>query len=916
MKRRVELALIAFALALLTSCAGRGPAGKAQAEKLAAWLQAQSYSTWSTFKHEGGSPERPASPDGLTLGSPNVFAAVGCNPDDLTSLDVFYADRRTVRVLPRPLTLALRMQGRAARNHPGPVPLADFPDQTLRRLRHTAIAVSESQLDGLRVTSVTFAPMGPDQNFLIRWFLFENTGQSTHRLHLAVRFLASDEWSSIDAHTWQRGDHLALVSDAPLATREEDIEADIGSLRPGQQAAAALLFIAVEGKEALADDIARAQAAIPNLLEVLDSTRSEWTEWCAQTPLATGNTRTDDLLDSLLCLTRAHVGPKAIHTGSLRYSHDRAYVRDSYWVQRALLELGRVHEARVNLDFFHRAWRASGIASYYEIPVSRAAGYGYQGVELPHYLVLMARDAERLAGIDGLTYWDMVQGCLDDAAVPPDGLQPMNGDETWLLAAPARELDDMLDNSWLLIASAEYGAELAARAGDPDRAARYQVLASQARRGLRRFLPRPGDAEWYAAGRGGDGSLDLSLCPGVLARGAILDVLPATDPHLSAGLTTSWNRLSFDRGIRAHSRSATIDGGTPGYVLQAAAASPGCSFPGELARRVPKLASATGCVWEFHDMHDPAWGGEKRRLWDSAVLLMGLVRTYFDVRSSEAGLEFIAKPMSAASPPPPAPAFDAEALLSQSGPALVRHRRSPEHAARLARELLRHRNHQYAIADYPGQTPANSSAIIISPANAPAGWHRTIRGYWTRTWDGPPQIWVRDKGHVYLDTDPLLTDLLSWLVPQRENPLPFPDANFGLVARFGESPSGRAELLARSGFRTARGRLELAGGRVTLSPGKAELTSTAAYDSERRLLNLSVSAAAPRPDEAELTITLPSGWWVVYARHMTGPWDRVRDPVHQLRLSDGRSQLVYSFRPGDRPIHLTFQLARLAVKTL
>ncbi len=55
-------------------------------------------------------------------------------------------------------------------------------------------------------------------------------------------------------------------------------------------------------------------------------------------------------------------------------------------------------------------------------------------------------------------------------------------------------------------------------------------------------------------------------------------------------------------------------------------------FRRALLARVLRFASATGNVWEYHDLQDPAWGGEKRRLWDSAVLLLGMTHTLFDVQ--------------------------------------------------------------------------------------------------------------------------------------------------------------------------------------------------------------------------------------------------------------------------------------------
>jgi hypothetical protein len=914
MTRYLQLVLALLLLALLTGCAGRGPVGRDNADALAAWLDAQTYSSFETFKHTGRQPERPPSPDGLTLGSPNVFAAIGADPDDLTSLDVFWADARTVRPLAKPLTVSLYLKGKGMPRGAGrdPMPLAAFPDQTLRRIAHTSIAVSESTRDDLKVTSIDFAPMAPESNFLCRWFLVENTGSASRRVRLALNFMAPGEWAEIGANTYQLGDKLAFVSDAPLSTRPEQIDLSFGHLEPGERASAAVLLVAADAAR-LAEHIAQAQAALPNLLDLLDQTKADWEAWCAAVPLETGDSRMDDLLDSLLCLVRTHIGTQAIHTGSLRYPHNRAWIRDSYWVQRALLELGRSEEGRLNLDFFHRAWQASGIASYYEIPTYGSTAYGYHGVELPHYLVLMVRDAERMAGVDGAAYWDMVRGCLDEAAVPPNGLQPMNGDETWLLAAPVRELDALLDNSWLLAASAEYGADLAARMGDGERSARYHSMASRARVAINSFLPRMNEAEWFAVGCGADGSRDSSLCPGVLARGAVLDVMPATEPYLAAGLLTGWHRLGYDRGIRAHPRSATVSGGTPGYVLYAAADCPGCTFVPDLARRMLDFASATGCVWEFHDMHDPAWGGEKRRLWDSAVVLMGLVHALFESRQADDGLTFVPKARAWTSTDAPAPPFDAEKLLRRSGPALILHSDSPEHAARVARDLARQRGEPFAIADFSGPPPAKASAIIISRAQAPAGWRAIPRGYWVRDWSGPPQLWVRNKGHVFVDTDPLVADLLLYLSPQRAEPLPFPDANYALAARLGELSGGEAELSAVSRFRRASGRLDLAGGRETLKVGQAEVSVRAEPDPGRGVLKLSVGAGGPRPDPVELSVTVRAGWWLLNARDMSGRWDRVRNPVGEVRLPDGRVRLVYSFAEGEEPVHLTFELTRLKV---
>jgi hypothetical protein len=910
-KRFLSLSALAVAVLALGGCGARGR--QEQGEWLARWVSEQAYSTWSTFRSRDHTPHQPASPDGLTLGSPQVFAAIGCNDKDLAALDVLWADEGLVRVLAKPLRVGVRSGGTAVQF------VNEFPEQRLRRVRHTSIAVSDSEGDDLRVTSVDFAPMGKEDSFLVRWFLVENTGKTTRNLSLAFDVGAPGEWVRRNARAWQLGDKLALVSDVELAQDGDLVEGRLGRVRPGAKAAMALVIVGARDSVRLSRYTARVEESVSRLPQLLEETKTDWQDWCARTPLRTGNERTDDLLDSLLCLVRSHIGEKAIHTGSVYYAHNRAWVRDNYWVQRTLLELGLVEEARVSLDFFHRAWRKSGVCSYYEIADERGASYGYGRVELPHYLVLMVRDAEELGRVDGRQYWDMVQGCLDHAAVPGDGLQPMNGDETWLLAAPVRELDSLLDNSWLLIASADYGSRLAQKMGDRDRAARYGAMAYRARLALREFMPAPYQPHWYAIGRGGDGSLDFSLCPEVYARGALLGVLPSDDEFLVDGLVTSWERLSFERGIRTHARSATISGGTPGYVLYAAADSRICSslVNRELLERVQGFASATGCVWEYHDLYDPAWGGEKRRLWDSAVLLMGLTHALFEIKYEAGTVSFVPKGPAPVveyerSGFPPMNRGTAEKLVDITGRPLILQEGSPEHAARIARELTRQRNQEFRTDAFTGQAPEDQPAIIISTAPAPSDWPQQHLSYWQREWEGPPQVWVMNTGDVFKDTEPLLRDLLCTLPPLREKPMRYPEANLDLVARLGEAPEGEAELAAKCGDTVSITSVALDTATATLKPQGAEVTVATAWEREERMVKLAVSAG-PRPQPTELTVTLPADWWLIRARDMTGQWDRVEDPVREFDLPDGRTRLAYSFRAGTEPVSTTFELARLRV---
>ncbi len=280
------------------------------------------------------------------------------------------------------------------------VPWPTFTQQTLRRVRHTSIAVSEAEEDGLSVRAVDFAPMSLEDNFLVRWYVAENKGREARQVTLSLHVMGAGEWRKLNGHAVQFGDKLAVVSDQGIEGNGDELTLSLGRLRPGERASAALFLIAGRGNEQVAQGVARAEKASRDPMALLEQTRTEWEKWCAQTPLTTDDERTNDLLDSLLCLVRSHVGADAIHTGSLRYPHDRrgcgtatgCSARCSSWVA--------FRKRRSGLDFFHRAVADS---TGWPRRTTRADGrpipYGYAGWSFRTTLVLMVRDAERYGRI-------------------------------------------------------------------------------------------------------------------------------------------------------------------------------------------------------------------------------------------------------------------------------------------------------------------------------------------------------------------------------------------------------------------------------------------------------------------------------------------------------------------------------------
>jgi len=867
--------------------------------RLQQWLSKARYSSWETFR--GPARRLPRKPDGLTIGSPHIFAGIGASPRDLSQIGPLYGDRKLVRALPSPLKFSIDREGDV-------FPLGILERQRLRRVAGTAIAVSESEGADFTVTTVDFSPLEIELNCLVRLVMVRNEGEGARFSLLFSGMMGElkrkDRYSLL-------GDRLGLVSDCPLEIGREggsEVKIDLGKIGPRESLSAAIAFVPARESEAIQEGMERARRRVlADPVGALKSTEKDWKAWRKKVKAASGSPRLDDLMDSILCLMKSHVGFDALHTGSLRYPHTRAWTRDNYWVQRALLEAGLTEEARTNLEFFFSAWKKSGLSSYYEISTRRGAPYGNLRVELPHYLVLMVRDAEKRAGVDGTRYWPMVKDCLEKAGGGSSGLQPINGDETWLLAAGIDEVDYVLDNSWLLTASSEYGASLARRVGDTHSAERFSSLARKARQAVETYFFSPRLGRFAAARAGSEPKprgLDEFPNPGVLARPVILGLYAGADPRVRNGLLQSWRDLSYSEGVRAYSRSGVVDGGTPGYFLYAASEAR-LPLSHTLAKRLEDFCSATGAVWELQSVTDPEWGLEKRRLWDSSVLLMGLLH-YCKLRGS------IPEDRSQ-----PAAGPEVEAItIAESGPTIIEEN-SLAHARELATQLARHFGAPQRVEAWSGKLPDSGEVILVSPAlpqalavdrSRPGGDNYQIcmsKGGVSPA-EGRLLVWVKNRGDVFADLRGLEYDLFRRALPRRE-PAPFPDSDLEMAARIGERPSGRllinvaadkplavscAGRTVNSG--TAAFSLEL-GKAVEQSAGVLRIRAAAGAD---RLVSLTVSARGGPTALARVEVIFPPGYWVVEARGLEGNWDRIEDPIDEVLRPDGGRAFVFQVHTG------------------
>jgi hypothetical protein len=939
------------------------------------WLDKQTYSVWEADwdksrapapvvvgKVTGGNlapanergPE-PRRPDGLSLGNRHIYAAIGCADWDTTQITQLYGDRKTTRALANPLTMTLETDSDRA-------PLASAPRQTIKRILASSISVASAEMRGRTVTAVDFAPMQPELNALVRLVMVENQAGSAN---LAINLASGPaEIKAKDKQTVVVGGRLAILSDHNLEITEIDgkpeLHIRLGKVGKGEKVSLALFFVPMQSESAGEKYLAEVRKVAGNPVGLLQATLGEWQNWRAkakvpQAPAGANNETRHmyDLMDGILCMIKSHIGFEAIHTGALRYPHTRAWVRDNYWVQRALLEAGLRDEAKLNLDFFFSAWQKSGLSSFYEIADKRGQEYGNVRVELPHYLVLMVKDAEALGGIDAKPYWPMVKGCLDKAEVGENGLQPINGDETWLLAAGVNQLDYMLDNSLLLSASATYGTDLARRMGDSQAAEKYSVLAVNARKGLVKFYTS------IALNQGGP---DPYPCAGVIARQAIWDV---NQLNIRAGLTKSLVDLSYPEGIRAYSLSHVVDGGTPGYFLYALykrestsgdsishSVFPHSVFPLASYQDLSKakqlvtnvldgFCAATGDVWELQSVTDPRWGLEKRRLWDSAVLLMGLLAYSQNdpnapqLSGSMSNFIFPSNLSAILDGDLAAPIV----TLGKNGANLINTENIPTgftiyqkdsaaHARELASQLARHLGSPQPINEWKGELPTNANVIIIAPNRPQVAGIIDINAPNTGPLVYLPStkgilIWVKNTGNVFSDLKNITYELFRGAIPQRP-PAAFPDSDLAMAKQIGETPSGVLPVkvtcdkpinIALPG-NTVQGtsvqsaiNLEAKGEERT--PGNIQVHAEATPD---KLVVLTVSARGGPEARARVAITFPVGYWVVEARNINGFWDRAKNPIDELHNADGSRTFVFQVQLGGGESSFTMQLARPAVK--
>ena len=151
--------------------------------------------------------------------------------------------------------------------------------------------------------------------------------------------------------------------------------------------------------QSISDEISQFHDVIEwDLSQILQTTYEINEKWSNQILIRTSDDRLNDLIDSILNQLRIHLGYTSIHTGSVYYDHNRAFVRDNYWIQRALMKAGRLDAAQLNTEFMFQAWQNVGLRNSYNIETKSASPSTTEmRVEIP---AIMSLNVEHFMALD------------------------------------------------------------------------------------------------------------------------------------------------------------------------------------------------------------------------------------------------------------------------------------------------------------------------------------------------------------------------------------------------------------------------------------------------------------------------------------------------------------------------------------
>ncbi len=417
------------------------------------------------------------------------------------------------------------------------------------------------------------------------------------------------------------------------------------------------------------------------------STYKNEKEWSDLVHISTNDSKINEFIDSMVTLMRIHEGYNAIHLGSTVYDHDSAFFRDNYWVQRAYFKAGRYEAAIKNFRFFCKAVEKNGLSNSYGISSLQGHSSSMEmRVETPAFFPLMTqnyylwtKDAD-----DVFEQYPNLKASMKEALYAPNGLFILNSDETWIWPSYVNEADYYVDNSFLMIAAADfmhnlaYSIDTGSAVRDIDLNDRIKrlknvfylqnfeyALKKEELKGFYKYITdfkvkiiTSALKHYYIySKRLFSSSSDITSLKDNTAIVQIastpllfsnLDNILQDHVNLPSIKIRSIFKNCFDRTLnsmgildpdpntalfRSHSRTTATVGNIFGYSIYAATE---LNYSREIIRRLFTSAlnslSCTGSSAEIFDIYYPRWCTEQKRLWDSLSILEGFIHYLFEIQ--------------------------------------------------------------------------------------------------------------------------------------------------------------------------------------------------------------------------------------------------------------------------------------------
>ena len=125
----------------------------------------------------------------------------------------------------------------------------------------------------------------------------------------------------------------------------------------------------------------------------------------------------------------------------------------------------------------------------------------------------------------------MVKEAMDVQLTTSENLLILHSDETWIWSVIVSEIDDVVDNSFITVAAAEFASFVARYNGKDKESEKYRKIAESIRKATDRLLFSK-ERGRYAVSRDSDGVLDETPMTDVLCRPTIVGYKEAREKDI------------------------------------------------------------------------------------------------------------------------------------------------------------------------------------------------------------------------------------------------------------------------------------------------------------------------------------------------------------------------------------------------